>query len=91
LLEQGVKIPDQLRLALYKNSDVDIFCPLPATFVELSTPAVAAALVEQVRKQLRGEKCAPVRIGFQRIVPAARGTARLDRSRARQETKPEEE
>ena len=91
LLEQGVKVPDQLKLVLYKNSDVDIFCPLPATFVELSTPAVAAALVEQVQKQLRGEACTPIRIEFQRVAPAARGTARVDRSRARQKTKPEEE
>jgi DNA-binding LacI/PurR family transcriptional regulator len=74
LLERGVKVPDQLKLVLYKNSAVDIFCPPPATFVELSTPAVAAALVEQVQKQLRGEACTPIRIGFRRVVPAARRT-----------------
>lgn len=75
LLEQGVKVPNQLKLALYKNSDVDIFCPLPVTFVELSTPAVAAALVEQVQRQFRGEPCTPIQIEFQRVAPAAQRTA----------------
>jgi len=70
LLEQGVKVPEQLKLAVYKNSDVDIFCPLPASFVELSTSAVAKALVEQVLKQFRGEACTPIRIEFRTVAPA---------------------
>ena len=74
LLEQGVRVPDQLKLVVHKNSAVDIFCPLPATFIEVSTSAIAAALIGQVQKQFRGEPTQPVTVGFRvarNVGPAA--------------------
>lgn len=65
LVEQGVKAPGDLKLVLYKNSAIDIFCPLPATFVEINTSAIATALVGQVQKQFRGESVQPITVGFQ--------------------------
>jgi len=64
LLELGVQVPAQLKLVIQKNSAVDIFCPLPASYVEVDTAAIARALVGQVLKQSRGESVQRVVIDF---------------------------
>jgi DNA-binding LacI/PurR family transcriptional regulator len=64
LLEESVRVPEELKLVIHRNAEVDLLCPLPVTFVDSSCREVAAALVEQVRKQFRGEPCAPVRVPY---------------------------
>jgi DNA-binding transcriptional regulator YhcF (GntR family) len=54
LLELGIRTPVDLKLVGYKNSAIPVFSPMPVTFVEVSTEAIAAALVEQIQKQLKG-------------------------------------
>ncbi len=63
-LEQRVRVPDELRLVLHKNEAVVLFCPLPATLVVSSERAMARALIGQVQKQLRGEPCERILVGF---------------------------
>lgn len=81
LLELGVRVPEDLKLVIYKNSAVDIFCPLPATFIEISTDAIAQALIDQALKQRRGEGVEKVVIPYQRI--EAGGHAARNRQSAR--------
>ena len=80
--EQGLSIPQDLKLLLHKNDAVDLFCPFPASFVVTKVQSVAAALWEQIRKQSEGERCRPILVPFQ-IQPAknpqkkAKTTSRL--------------
>jgi DNA-binding LacI/PurR family transcriptional regulator len=63
--EQGLNIPQDLKLILHKNDAVDLFCPFPATFVVTRVQAVAEALWEQILKQSEGERCRPILVPFQ--------------------------
>jgi DNA-binding LacI/PurR family transcriptional regulator len=63
--EQGVRIPQELKLILHKNDAVDLFCPVPGCFVVTRVREVAAALWEQILRQSRGERCRTVLVPFQ--------------------------
>jgi len=62
--EKHVRVPEDLKLVLYKNETIDLFCPMPATFVIASERDVARALIEQVQKQFRGESCERISLPF---------------------------
>ena len=78
LLEQGVRVPDDLAVVMHKDQDIDMFCPLPVTFVGSSARRRAEALVEQVMRQARGEACESVVLPYERtdsyMIPLNRDT-----------------
>ena len=65
--EKQVRVPEDLKLALHKNETIDLFCPMPATFVVASEREVARALIEQVQKQFRGETCERISLPFKLV------------------------
>jgi len=65
--EKQVRVPEDLKLALHKNESIDLFCPMPATFVVSSERETARALIEQVQKQFRGESCEPISLPYRRV------------------------
>lgn len=67
LLETGVRVPQDLKLVLHRNREVDLLCPMPASFVELSIRATAEALVSQIEKQFRGEPCERVALPYRLV------------------------
>jgi len=62
--EKQVNVPRDLKLALHKNESINLFCPMPATFVVSSERESARALIEQVQKQFRGESCERISLPF---------------------------
>ena len=62
--EKQLRLPEDLKLALHKNETIDLFCPMPATFVISSEREMARALIEQVQKQFRGESCERISLPF---------------------------
>lgn len=60
LLEQRVKIPEELKLVIHKNESIKLLCPMPATFLVSSERELARALVLQIQKQFRGEPTEPI-------------------------------
>lgn len=63
ILEKGVRVPGQLRLAYHKNAEVSLFCPLSVTHLVSSADAAAAALLDLVQRQFAGEKTASAELG----------------------------
>ena len=55
VLQEKIRVPDDLRLALHRNREVEYLCPFPVTFIESSCRAAAEKLWEQLQAQLRGE------------------------------------
>ncbi|MCE9613879.1 MAG: GntR family transcriptional regulator [Lentisphaerae bacterium] len=55
MLERGVRGGRDVRLVLQRNRGVNLFCPMPALFVDYDTAALAEALVAQLQRQWRGE------------------------------------
>ena len=62
--EKQVRVPNELKLALSKNESIDLFCPMPATFVVGSEREAARALMEQIQRQFRGESCEPISLPY---------------------------
>jgi len=60
LLEARVRIPQDLKLVFYKNAEVQLLCPLPATFISLSLTECATAAIQMIQKQYAGRPCGPV-------------------------------
>jgi DNA-binding LacI/PurR family transcriptional regulator/DNA-binding transcriptional regulator YhcF (GntR family) len=55
MFEAGVRGGRDVHLALHRNSDVEVFCPMPATLIEFKTRTLAETLVTQLQRQWRGE------------------------------------
>ena len=85
VLEERVRVPQELKLVLGRNKEVDLLCPVPASFVEVSQREIAQALVAQVRKLYRGERCEPVEVGC-RLIPAEEETVRSSAAKPRADT-----
>ncbi|MDD5706228.1 MAG: substrate-binding domain-containing protein [Kiritimatiellae bacterium] len=64
ILEKGIRVPETLRLAYHKNAEVDLFCPLPVTYVVQAADDVAAALLDGVQREFAGEKVEPAVVEF---------------------------
>jgi len=63
-LELQVRVPADLKLAVHKNAHIDLFAPLPATFIISDEAACAQALWTQVEKQFHGEPVSRSETGF---------------------------
>ena len=70
LLEKQVRVPAELKLVLHKNEAVGLYCPLPAMLLVSSERKLARALLQQVRKQFRGERCEQILLTFDRAFNA---------------------
>jgi len=64
IAKQGVRVPQDLKLVIHKNDKVDLFCPVPASLVITRVEEMAKALLEQVRKQVRGERCRQILVPY---------------------------
>ena len=53
--QRQVRVPDELRLVLHRNAEIGLFCPVPASFIDVSVHKVAAALVEMLERVSRGQ------------------------------------
>jgi len=62
LMELGVRAPDDVRLVLQRNTGIPLPCPFQADYLCLDTPAVAAALVQQLQDQHAGRSVAVTRV-----------------------------
>ena len=65
LREKHVRVPQELKLVLHKNESLDLFCPMPVTFMVSSEREMARALIKQVQKQFHGESCERISPPFQ--------------------------
>ena len=72
VVEQRVRVPQQLKLVLGKNRHVDYLCPMPATLVETDERDLAGALIEQIKTLARGQTCQPIYV-LSRLRSAAGG------------------
>ncbi len=59
-----VNTPEQLKLMLHKNDEIDLFCPIPATFVVSSVRDNAMALLKQLNDQFHGRVPQPIQLQF---------------------------
>lgn len=64
MLERGVRVPDELKVVLHKDLELEMLCPLPVTFVTASAQAIGRALIDQIQTQMRGEKCACILLPY---------------------------
>lgn len=74
VLENGISVPEDLKLVFYRNKEISWLCPVPVAFVELSVAEVAAKMIEALMAQLRGED-SNGRIVKPRMVSAAQRRA----------------
>ena len=65
--QKQVRVPDELKLVLHKHESLDLFCPMPVTFMVSSERETAQALIEQVQKQFRGESCERILLPHRRL------------------------
>lgn len=60
LLEARVQVPEQLKLVFHKNAEVQLLCPLPATFVVFRVTEAAQAAIAMIQRLFAGQPCEPV-------------------------------
>jgi DNA-binding LacI/PurR family transcriptional regulator len=53
--EGRVRIPQDLRLIIHRNAEVEVFSPVPVTSVETSAAEVAELLFRQIKRQIAGK------------------------------------
>ena len=56
--QRQVRVPDELRLVLHRNAEMGLFCPVPASFIDVNVQKVASALVDLLQRLCRGESVA---------------------------------
>ena len=64
LKESHVSVPDDLKLAFHRNEGVPLICPFPATWMTTDIDAVAEALIDQIERQMRGERVEAILLPF---------------------------
>ena len=53
--QRRVRVPEDLHLVLHRNAELGLFCPVPASFIDVSVQKLAAALVDLLQRIYRGE------------------------------------
>ena len=62
-LEQlRLRVPEEVKLVLYRNREIRQICPVPAQRVTVSVAELAAALVRQLLRGFHGQACAPLQV-----------------------------
>ncbi len=88
IVEAGVRVPEQLRLAVQVNPGLRMPIHLPAARIELDPAREAALLADWTLRRLQGEAVAPThqRIPYERVIPAGESArAGADAAAARNE------
>lgn len=65
IFKAGVRVPEELQLALHQNTGLEMLCPVPATYLLTDVQAVAKSLLTQVKDQFAGEEVQPIVLGYQ--------------------------
>jgi DNA-binding LacI/PurR family transcriptional regulator len=60
--EGRVRIPKDLRLVIHRNTEVEVFSPVPVASVESSATEVAESLFRQIKRQVAGREAPPIRL-----------------------------
>lgn len=71
LLEEKVRVPEELKLVFQRNAEIDLLCPLPASYAVFSVREAARAAVRMIQKLYRGETVEPVRLSCRLVVGTA--------------------
>lgn len=64
LLGERVKVPDDLKLVLHRNAGISHFCPVPASYLELSPREVAETLAAHLSRQFHDRRCERTLVSF---------------------------
>ncbi len=59
---EQIRVPEDLKLVLHRNAEVGLFCPVPASFMDVNISEVAAALISQAQKLYNGEEVTAVKV-----------------------------
>lgn len=72
-MQERIDVPSDLKLALHRNSEIGLFCPFPAAFIDVRVAEVAAAMIDQMQRLYAGEDVEPVLLGHHAVsAPTAR-------------------
>ena len=76
MIEMGVRVPEELQLAVLTNRDASPTVRLPINVIEIDPAEHAAALVEMLMKRLQGKRLAPTSklLSFHEILPKSGAT-----------------
>ncbi|MFZ2658462.1 MAG: substrate-binding domain-containing protein [Victivallales bacterium] len=67
VLREKIRIPEDIRLVLHRNKELEYLCPFPVTFLESSCRATAGKLWGQLQHQLQGELPGPMILDYAQI------------------------
>lgn len=70
ILSRRISVPRELKLALFRNRELPMLCPVSCAFVENSVADLAQALVSLLFRQFNGERVSPLRIPLRVVLPA---------------------
>jgi DNA-binding LacI/PurR family transcriptional regulator len=62
--QRNVRTPQQLKLVMHCNRELDLICPLAADWLESSAAEAADALLLQAERQLSGDDAEPIVVPF---------------------------
>jgi hypothetical protein len=62
VMREQISIPGELKLVLHRNAEVGLFCPVPASFLDIRIKEVAEALFLQARRLYDGSEVTTIRI-----------------------------
>ncbi len=71
IMQQQIRVPDQLKLVLHRNAEIGLFCPVPAGFVDIRVADIAAALISQAVKLYSGHEIKAVSVQPHPVPPQA--------------------
>ncbi|MEI8195911.1 MAG: substrate-binding domain-containing protein [Phycisphaerae bacterium] len=61
VMENKIKVPDDLKLVLHRNVEVGFLCPVPVSFLDFSITKIVDGLINSLDAQLRGEVLEPIK------------------------------
>lgn len=67
ILKQGVKVPQELKIIMHRNQEIDIFTPFPVDWVVNSAQKTAETMIEKLETEMQGKKAYNKRLVY-RIV-----------------------
>ncbi|MFZ2658604.1 MAG: GntR family transcriptional regulator [Victivallales bacterium] len=67
VLQEKIRVPEELCLVLHRNKELEYICPFPVTFMESSCRIIAEKLWEQLQHQLQGGQPKPLQLNFSQV------------------------
>lgn len=62
MLEEHVRVPQDLKLVLWRNAELGLPCPMPVAFLDWSVTQKARTMIGTMKAKVRGEEVEAVRI-----------------------------